>query len=246
LAIGVLSTVLAILTWLFETRRPARLLGLAIFAAVVVQGMLGGARVLMDAQTMALVHADFGAGVFSLMSVFVLVTGSRWESRSQVRDAASGQAARVMAVAVLVSMVIQYFLGGVLRHLVQGWAWMAHPWFALVPVLLSPCYLLVARRSGCELLIRGAKVLLLLIVSQALLGLATWYVRFGVPAWGVVAEQNSLSQIVVCSLHKVLGMLTLMTSVLNVVCANAVQSHSTNRISVDSRGFDGSVMGVAT
>ena len=62
-----------------------------------------------------------------------------------------------------------------------------------------------------------------LTVAQSLVGLATWYVKYGVPSWGVVAQQDSTPQIVICSLHKVVGMLTLMTSVLAVVCCWSVR-----------------------
>ncbi len=246
MTIGLVCIALAVTTWKLDDRRKPRLFALAIFGSVLFQGILGGVRVRMDEQTMALVHGEFGAAVFSLMCVFVLVTGSRWESRPRVMDRATGRAARTLAVVVLASVVIQYFLGGVLRHLGQGWAWMSHPWFALVPVVLSPVLVMVARRSGSALLIRGAGVLLGLVAGQALLGLATWYVRYGVPAWGVVAVPNSLEQIVVCSLHKVVGMLTLMTSVLNVVCACSIQSPVADRVSADAPGFDGSIVGVAT
>ena len=84
-----------------------------------------------------------------------------------------------------------------------------------------------------------------LVVSQGLLGLATWYVRYGVPSWGVVAQQESVSQIVVCSLHKVVGMLTLMTSVLSVVCVGSVLSKSQCE-SAERVKFSGAVMGAAT
>ncbi len=245
LTIGVLSIALAIAAWCIETRGPARWLASAIFLSVFVQGMLGGARVLMDKQTMALIHGDFAAGVFSLMGVFVLMTGVGWESREVVRDVARAKSVRNMAVAVLVTVAIQYFLGGVLRHLGESWAWMLHPWFAIVPVVLSILFAAKARQAGSVMLNRGAKFLLALIVSQALLGLASWYVRFGVPSWGVVAELNSPAQIIVCSLHKVVGMLTLMTTVLNTVCAVAVQPRYADR-AVGSTKFEGSMMGAAT
>ena len=245
LVIGLLSIALAVATWFIETRRPARLLALAIFGSVFMQGMLGGARVLMDKETMALIHGDFAAAVFSLMCVFVLVTGTEWESRPRVGDKLSLQAAFAVGVAVLVSVVIQYFLGGLLRHMKIDWAWFSHPWFALVPVALSPLFAIKARQTGSLLLIRGANALLLLVASQALIGLATWYVRYGFPAWGVVAVPGSPTQVVVCSLHKVVGMLTLMTAVVNAMCAIAVRPMS-DRVRVESSRLDGSMVGVAT
>lgn len=253
LTVGLLSIALAGMAWVAKTSSTARMLGLAIFASVFVQGMLGGFRVLMDAKVMALIHGDFAAGVFSLMCVFVLVTGSRWESRSPVNDVSTAHMARNLSIAILVSVMIQYFLGGVVRHLIPfglagslSAAWVIHPWFALVPVLLSPMLVLVARRTCSPLLIRFANLMVAMVISQALVGLATWYVRYGFPIWGVVAQNGSLSQIVISSAHKVVGMLTLMVSVLNVVCTVAAQPPASDAVSTNSRSFKSSMMGAAT
>lgn len=253
MAVGLLSIALAVTAWVGKASRTARMLALGIFASVFAQGILGGFRVLMDAKVMALIHGDFAAGVFSLMCVFVLVTGTRWEARSVVNDASTAHLARNLSIAILASVMIQYFLGGVVRHLIPfglagslSVAWVIHPWFALVPVLLSPVLLVVARRSGSPLLVRYAKLMVAMVVSQALVGLATWYVRYGFPIWGVVAQNGSLSQIVISSAHKVVGMLTLMTSVLNVVCTVAVQPPASQTVDSRSRSFEGSMMGAAT
>jgi len=85
-----------------------------------------------------------------------------------------------------------------------------------------------------------------MIVSQAVIGLATWYVRYGFPSWGVVAQTGSLTQIVISSAHKVVGMLTLMASVLNVVCAIAVQPPVSKALPTGPRPYEGSMMGAAT
>lgn len=242
---GLFSLVLAVLTWRWERNRGARILALAIAVGVIVQGLLGGARVLLDKRVMALIHGDFAAVVFSLMCLLVLVTGTAWPARTPVREAGRGRMALVLGSLVCVSVVIQYVLGGVLRHLGAAWAWISHPWFALVPVLLAPLFAVAAYRSGVPLLKRGAIALLVLIAAQAGLGLATWAVRFGVPMWGIVAVHDSLAQVVVCSLHKVVGMLTLMTSVLNVVCAAGVQVPASSSPAA-IRNFDPTMAGAAT
>lgn len=253
LTVGLLSIALAVTAWLVRSTRAARMLAIAIFASVFVQGMLGGFRVLMDAKVMALIHGDFAAAVFSLMCVFVLVTGSRWEVRTAVADPSTAHSARFLSLTILASVVIQYFLGGVVRHLVPfglagqlSAAWVIHPWFALVPVLLSPLLVVVARRSGSALLVRYANLMVAMVVSQAVIGLATWYVRYGFPSWGVVAQTGSLTQIVISSAHKVVGMMTLMTSVLNVVCAIAVQPTASKALPTESQRFESTMMGAAT
>jgi len=125
LTVGLLSIALAITAWVVRSTRSARLLAIGIFAAVFVQGMLGGFRVLMDAKVMALIHGDFAAGVFSLMCVFVLVTGSRWEARTAVADPATARAARFLSLTILASVIIQYFLGGVV-HISSRLVWLAN------------------------------------------------------------------------------------------------------------------------
>ena len=245
LALGLLSVALAVFAWSVPCGRTAKLLATAIFATVFFQGMLGGARVLLDKETLALVHGDFAAGVFSLMAVFVLVTSSGWEQREKLSSSGVGRTVLAWAVVTLVLIAVQYFFGGVLRHLKLGWAWSVHPWFALAPLVTVIVFGFVARRTGVAMVQRCAMALVGLVVSQGLLGLATWSVRYGVPSWGVVAQQESVNQVVVCSLHKVVGMLTLMTSVLSVVCVGSVLP--TSRRGVTERvEFGASVMGVAT
>ena len=244
LTIGVLSIALAVAACFIETRRWVRMIALGIFGSVFVQGMLGGARVLMDKDTMALVHGDFAAAVFCLMCLFVVVTSPRWETRPRSAGVPHGRLARQVSMAILLAVAIQYFLGSVLRHLQESWAWLLHPWFALAPVLLILGYAVLSRSTDSPLLVRSANSLLALVVVQALLGLASWYVRYGVPAWGVVAELNSPSQVIVCSLHKIVGMLTLMASFLNVVGVNLVQPRTADRLTAPAAS--GSMVGAAT
>jgi heme a synthase len=248
LMIGVWSILLAVFAWMAETRSQVKLLATAIFASVFVQGMLGGARVLLDKDLMALIHGDFAAGVFSLMAVLVLITGSRWESRRRIQSHRMSRAVIIWTVSIALLIGIQYFLGGVLRHLKNefGWAWSVHPWFALAPLLSSIAFAFVARRFGSEILIRWSLVLAIAVISQALLGLLTWYFKHGVPAWGVVAEQNSISQIVVCSLHKIVGMLTLMTAVLTAFNAWSIRATSEKRSVINSADNQPTLLGVAT
>jgi len=42
------------------------MLGIAALAAVIFQGLLGGARVLLDERTLAMIHGCFGPIFFSI------------------------------------------------------------------------------------------------------------------------------------------------------------------------------------
>jgi cytochrome c oxidase assembly protein subunit 15 len=227
MAIGILTLILVVTAWYLDRRPVVRSVATAIFAGVFAQGMLGGARVLMDEQVLALLHGDFAALVFSLMAILILITGRGWEQRSRLQSLALSQRVSTAAVILWATLLLQYVLGGLLRHLRErdgfGWAWMVHPWFAIVVLLATVFFVFAIRGCGSTWLRRCAISLATLTVVQSLLGLAAWYVKYGVPSWGVVAQQDSVPQIIICSLHKVVGLTTLMVGVLAVVCSQAVR-----------------------
>lgn len=227
MTIGLLSLALAITTLLIDRRPLVRWIASAIFASVFAQGMLGGARVLLDQQVLALIHGDFAAMVFSLMAILTLITSPGWQQRPRLTSVNDGQYAMASAQLLLASLIAQYVMGGFLRHLRErsefAWAWMVHPWFAVAVLFATMLFAWNVRGSQSPHLRRCAQALVGLTVAQSLVGLATWYVKYGVPSWGVVAQQDSTPQIIICSLHKVVGMLTLMTSVLTVFCCWSVK-----------------------
>ena len=75
--IGLLSIGLVALTLRRESRRWVRALSIGILAAVILQGLLGGFRVIADARVAALVHGAFASLIFSTITVFALVTGPK-------------------------------------------------------------------------------------------------------------------------------------------------------------------------
>lgn len=231
MVIGLLSLSLVIAAWALDRRRGVRTIAALIFIAVFTQGMLGGARVLLDQQTLALLHGDFAALVFSLMAVLVLTTSRGWDDRIPLKSIEVSQRVSIWAILLLGSLLAQYVMGGFLRHLREreefAWAWMVHPWFALFVVFAMIAFVWSVGCCQSGYLTRCAIALFGLTVAQTLIGLATWYVKYGIPSWGVVAQQDSLPQIVICSLHKVVGLLTLMTSVITVVCCRALRPSDT-------------------
>ena len=184
-------------------------------------------RVCLIKQTLAFLHGDFAAVVVSLMATLVLVTSRGWEQRPRLNSVEASRLVGGTATFLLAMLIAQYVMGGFLRHLRErfefAWAWMVHPWFALVVLFATVVFAFSVRGSASPHLRNCAWAMIGLTVAQSLLGLATWYVRYGIPSWGVVAQQDSMPQIVICSLHTVLGMLTLIASVLTVICCQAVK-----------------------
>jgi cytochrome c oxidase assembly protein subunit 15 len=253
MVIGLLSISLVVAAWFLDRRRQVRVIASAILATVVAQGLLGGARVLLDKSTLALVHGDFAVVVFSLMATLVLITSNGWDQRARMSSESGSQQVLLAGRILLGSLIAQYVMGGFLRHLRDrsefAWAWMVHPWFAVAVLCAMVLFVIAAARTDSSILKRCALVIASLAVAQSLIGLATWYVKYGVPSWGVVAQQDSLPQIIICSLHTVVGMLTLMTSILTVVCCSAVrparQNDNVEHVAVD-RPVHHVVAGAAT
>src|SRR6185295_13612506 len=75
--VGMFSIALAIWAWRVETRRWVRWLAVSTLLAVILQGVLGGLRVILVKLDLAVVHACVAQAFFCL-SVLVAVVTSRW------------------------------------------------------------------------------------------------------------------------------------------------------------------------
>src|SRR3989337_4578620 len=73
-AVGVLTIVLALSLWLQERRKWLRWLGALALALVVLQGGLGGLRVTLLEQSLAIVHASLAQAFFALVVTLALFT----------------------------------------------------------------------------------------------------------------------------------------------------------------------------
>ena len=65
-AVGFLTILLAIALWFREPERWLRVLGATALALVVIQGVIGGLRVVLLEQTLAVVHACLAQAFFAL------------------------------------------------------------------------------------------------------------------------------------------------------------------------------------
>lgn len=180
-----------------------------LLVAVIGQGLLGGARVLMSAQVLAMTHSITGALFFSscVLFRFLLSDGWRvWFSRVEHRLGATGA-----VLATLVPLVIlgQYALGGVLRHL-HGMR-TEHVIGAVLTLCACLASSFVLLRSNLRVLRAAGLATVAAIGFQFSLGIGSLVTRFGFKAIGYVAVSGSLEQSIVCSLHTVSGMFLLAT-----------------------------------
>jgi heme a synthase len=209
--IGCVSIVFAVACFALEPRRWVRWCGVGVLLAVITQGMLGGGRVLANAPAVAMFHGAFAAAVFAFMSSVALFLSRSWNGPPALPPAARLGALKVLAVLTPAVLILQYSLGGLVRHL--GTALYAHVGTAFIALASVAATVVVAHRTRVSWLRRPAWLLGLLVLTQVLLGLAGWVTKFGFAPWGYVAVERSPVQIAVLTSHTVVGMLLVMTSI---------------------------------
>src|SRR3989304_1894851 len=76
--VGLLTVALAVMLWIAEGRRWVRWLGVATVFAVAVQGVLGGLRVVLVEDGIAVVHGALAQAFFGLTVGLALFTSPSW------------------------------------------------------------------------------------------------------------------------------------------------------------------------
>jgi cytochrome c oxidase assembly protein subunit 15 len=178
---GLGMQVIALAAWIqaADARAWMRRLGWIALGLVVVQGVLGGLRVVLLQHCMAVIHGALGQGLFCLLVAIALFTSRGW--RDAAPPAGSADAARMHRRALLAALAVylQVIIGAVIRHSRVGHSVphvAPHAIFALVVAHLavSAMTLALGRCAGAP----GLRVPALLLgagtVVQFLLGLGTY------------------------------------------------------------------------
>jgi heme a synthase len=131
--VGLLTTLLAGWLWFAEPRRWLRWLGVIAFLAVVLQGVLGGLRVVLFKDQIGIFHAALAQLFFALVCAMALFTSRWWLERwlSTSRDANEaaeragleiGTPLRWLFLATTILIFLQLILGASMRHQHAGLA----------------------------------------------------------------------------------------------------------------------------
>jgi cytochrome c oxidase assembly protein subunit 15 len=209
--VGLLTLVLAVSLW----RRGSRLRALGVLAvvAVCVQGLLGGLRVVLLRDTLAIVHGCLAQAFFALIASIAFVTSPR--ARIPARGIDSASRALVTGAAGLV--YLQIVLGALLTH--AGWLDLhlvgAGAVFILVPIVTARL-----RRSGDPVGVPLAAVLLALLGGQLLLGVGSYLARFS----SIWIPGGQLTMLAMPVAHRLVGSLILATTVVLAVRAAAASA----------------------
>jgi cytochrome c oxidase assembly protein subunit 15 len=176
--VGLLTVALAVSLWLAEPRKWVRTLGLVGVVAVIIQGVLGGLRVVLLDHPLAIFHACLAQAFFALLVGLAVVTSRFWEQAAELPRLSDAERLRKIALSTLAFVYVQIVFGALLTH--TGTRLDAHLLFAVL-VTVSACLLVVrvlAVHAGGAELRRPAVLLLALLVTQLSLGLGVYLWRF--------------------------------------------------------------------
>jgi cytochrome c oxidase assembly protein subunit 15 len=224
-AIGLVAVVL-----LTDRRRWLVSAAFGALALVIVQGILGGARVLFDARLVALIHGCVGPLFFAYLAGLIVATsmsGVSCRSRESIADKSLERAAWITVLLAYIQLV----LGALVRHVplsaspqVFRAALILH--LVVAAVLTLQIVLAAARVWRLPRDIRGslllpAALLPLLIIVQLSLGAGTYVAKYAWPAWlgewqfaaGYVVQEEGFFQSLVTTAHVACGSLILFVAV---------------------------------
>ena len=244
--VGLLTIGLLISVMRRDSRRWMKRLAVVALLLVLLQGGLGGARVLLNERFLALVHGCVGPLFFAYAAAMAVFTSRAWRqpvvqtvssagenSSRQLQD----QLHRVRHLAVLTTGMIyaQLIVGAHVRHvMVQTLPGtfrvlvMFHLLMAAVVVLHVGLLSWSARhRQLASYLRRPVAVLAGLAALQMMLGPATWVLKYGWPmglaeySWfaGYTVQAQGMVQAMIVTAHVAIGSLLLALAVVVVLRA---------------------------
>jgi cytochrome c oxidase assembly protein subunit 15 len=216
--VGFLTIILALWNWRADERSWMRRLGWFALGAVVVQGLLGGVRVLNPqfSGEIALVHTSL-AQIFLCIVVSLAVFSSRsWKQELPELDDFGGARLRTLSALTFAAVFLQLLLGAAFRHRLFGTEKVMAAiaphffnafWVLAMTVIVS--HTVRKRFVGIAPLRRAAATLSALVGTQILLGL----IAYLTVAAARTAPQPPTPMVWATVAHVVLGALTLANAV---------------------------------
>jgi cytochrome c oxidase assembly protein subunit 15 len=208
-AVGLLTMALALALWLRERRSWLRWLGVTALLLVILQGVIGGLRVVLLENTLAIVHAALAQAFFALTVSLAIFTSAEW--RGEPKDVPlldGGRLARLCAITTGL-IYVQAVFGAVLRH--TGERLDAHLFLAVLVMLHVIFVLLRVTKFHADRakMTRPARLLGALLLLQFALGLLAYFGKF-TSLLGLAPG----TLVFLTTTHLVIGALMLATSLL--------------------------------
>jgi cytochrome c oxidase assembly protein subunit 15 len=198
--VGLLTVGLAAALWPRGGR--LRALGVVAVATVIAQGVIGGLRVVLLTDALAIVHGPLAQAFFALIVALAFLTSGAAGRPRFVTD----PVLRWLSLAAVAALYFQIVLGALLTH--AGWLWL-HLAGAVVVFAVTPLATARARRSGDAIAAPISRALLVLLGVQLALGVGAYLARFS-PLW-IPGEQ--VTMLVLPVAHRLVGGLLLAAGV---------------------------------
>ena len=206
--VGLLTLVLTLWLWVAEPRRWVRWLGALALALVSIQGLLGGLRVILLKETLAVVHSSLAPALFALTVGLVLFTSREWTEVHRPSPSAPDRPLRWLALLTTGLLYLQIVFGALLTHL--GWRLDGHLLGAAALTLLIPALSarILSRHAGQPALTRPILWLGGLLGLQLLLGVGAYVGRLN----GFELPYPTVSALAVPVAHRLTGTVLLAVS----------------------------------
>jgi heme a synthase len=207
--VGLLMIALAVWTGLKDPRRWMRILGFAMLALVIVQGVMGGLRVVWVSLDLAVVHACLAQIFFSGLVAMTLFTSRSWlQGRNVLPDSPASTTTSRVATVTAVALFLQILIGALLRHPGEGLnallAGLHIAGAAVVTTLIFVTFAFAFRLTAHNVLLRRAAAILgVMVAFQFILGLLAYFVTLD----GAGMLQPSNLQVVINTSHVIVGAL---------------------------------------
>ncbi len=189
--VGIVVIGLAIAVCWSDSRKWMRGMALAAVLGVILQGTLGGLRVIADARVLARVHGCTAPLFFALCAALVSATSPAWLVDAGPRGAAGAARLHRLLWAICAAIYAEIALGTLLRvpSFAVGGNWFQLVVWAKVSLAAAIAALLAwlwmqTRPSRAAPAIRfRARLLAALFALQIVLACGTWVTHYGWPAW---------------------------------------------------------------
>lgn len=219
--VGLLTLVLAVWTAVSDPRGWMKRVGWAALVLVVVQGVLGGLRVVWVSLDLAVVHACTAQLFFALLASMALFVSNSWQTLPGTRTRLERAAVALPGTHASAAIFVQIALGALLRHpgtgidpILAG----LHLFWAGVTLVLTLRHAAWLRTAWATHPLAGrfSRAIGLVVLLQIALGFVAYFVLLD--EQGVLRPSNL--QVVVNSLHLVVGAALFSLNVVATVAAS--------------------------
>ncbi len=179
--VGLLTIGLTLLIWLREERTWLKWLSVIALIAVILQGILGGLRVVQISTAFAVAHGAFAHAFFALIVSIALFLTDFWRRPESDHPIEVNRSFKTLTIVTSVIIYLQLMLGAVYRH--TGELLWLHLFFAFVVTIMTFSLTDSVNKTinGIVFIKRISVALVTLLVFQLLTGMGAFMVKLFSP-----------------------------------------------------------------